>query len=109
MRFCLIYILILRARLFDLFTRMGLQSKLRDYYLDGVNCPSRYNGITRVKKEYCVNESAQSTTQLGYSAGRGSPVPLEEDPFHVSERNGGPVPNQSVISSFQKNNEGPNP
>lgn len=85
---------------------MDLQDRLCDYHLEGVNCPSRYNGITRVKREYHGNVSARSPTQLGYSAGQDSPIPLEEDPFHISERNGGPIPNQSVICLPQKTNEG---
>ncbi|KAL8860794.1 MAG: hypothetical protein Q9178_002824 [Gyalolechia marmorata] len=61
-------------RTFDLFKRTGVP--LIDYLLNGENTPKRYNGIT-------VFPPKDGTT-------------VEEDPFHVSESNGGVVPDESM-------------
>lgn len=60
------------SRTFDLFKRTGVP--LIDYLLKGENTPKRYNGIT-------VFPPKDGAT-------------VEEDPYHVSESNGGLVPDQ---------------
>ncbi|KAL8696600.1 MAG: hypothetical protein Q9224_002713, partial [Gallowayella concinna] len=61
-------------RTFDLFKRTGVP--LIDYRLSGENTPKRYNGITVFPAK--------------------GDAPVQEDPFHVSESNGGGVPDQSM-------------
>lgn len=57
---------------FDLFRRTGVP--LIDYKLSGPRTPKRYNGITVFKDQ--------------------GPKEMDDDPFHVSESNGGPVPDK---------------
>ena len=70
-------------RTFDLFARTGVP--LIDYHLSGAMNPKNYNGIT-------VFPNEEGT------------VSMKEDPFRVSERNGGAVPNDrlTTISSIME-------
>lgn len=53
-----------------------MRVELIDYKLAGPKTPKRYNGITVIKGE--------------------EGPPAEDDPFRVSESNGGPVPDEYV-------------
>lgn len=63
----------MHLRTYDLFERTKVP--LIDYHLEGVNAPKRYNGITIWPKDN---------------------VDIKDDPFKVSESNGGSVPDDKI-------------
>jgi phytoene dehydrogenase-like protein len=66
-------------RTFDLFERTGVT--LIDYKLSGPGTPKRYNGRTVFK-----DKDARA---------------MDDDPFHLSESNGGPVPDKYIATASQ--------
>ena len=64
-----------RSRIYDLFKRTKVP--LIDYHLSGPNCPARFNGITLFSKEG---------------------EPEDKDPFRVSKKHGGSVPDDQMMT-----------
>jgi len=90
------------ARTFDLFRRleMGDPEKpwkegdvLIPYYLDGQNCPTRYNDITAYLDQWDVERKRVPDSTKDPKEDRiKRPKSTKEDPFKVSTANGGTVP-----------------